>query len=78
MPGNRSDFGWRFLACLMLLLPSAPAHAYLDAGTGSIMFQAIVGAAATGMLFGRAYLARLKSMFRRTPDRQGTGAGQGE
>jgi hypothetical protein len=62
----------------MLLLPSAPAYAYLDAGTGSIMFQAIVGAAATGMLFGRTYLAKLKSLFRRAPDQEVTGGGRGE
>ena len=47
------------------IISATPAHAYLDAGTGSIMLQAIVGAVATGLMFGRLYLARIKALFAR-------------
>ena len=50
------------LAALMIF-SATPAHAYLDAGTGSMMLQAIVGAVATALMFGRLYLARMKSFF---------------
>lgn len=50
------------LAALMIF-SATPAHAYLDAGTGSIMLQAIVGAVATALMFGRLYLARIKGLF---------------
>ena len=50
------------LAALMII-SATPAHAYLDAGTGSIMLQAIVGAVATALMFGRLYLARIKRLF---------------
>lgn len=45
---------------------SSPAYAYLDAGTGSIMIQAIIGAVASAMLFGRVYLAKAKAFFSRS------------
>lgn len=50
------------LAALMIF-SATPAHAYLDAGTGSIMLQAVVGAVATALMFGRLYLARIKGFF---------------
>ena len=59
------------LAALMIF-SATPAHAYLDAGTGSIMLQAIVGAVATALMFGRLYFARMRNLLVR--DR--TSAGQ--
>lgn len=51
----------------LCLFSFSPAHAYLDAGTGSILLQVIIGAVAAGMavlagLRGRisAVLSRLK------------------
>jgi hypothetical protein len=35
-------FAWVFLAASALFLP--PANAYLDPGTGSFIFQALIGA----------------------------------
>lgn len=50
----------------LFMTASSPAFAYLDAGTGSIMIQAIFGVIASAMLFGRAYLAKAKAFFART------------
>ena len=44
---------------------SSPAFAYLDAATGSMILQAIIGGAATVMVFGRNYIARMKRLFTR-------------
>lgn len=45
---------------------STPAYAYLDAATGSIILQAVIGAVATGMLFARLYIAKIKAFFSRS------------
>lgn len=42
----------------------APAHAYLDSGTISLVLQGVAGAFASVLLFGRAYLDRVKNLFR--------------
>ena len=42
-----------------------PALAYLDAATGSMILQAAIGAVATAMMFGRAYLAKAKAFITR-------------
>lgn len=55
----------------MLIATASPAHAYLDAGTGSMMLQAIVGAVASALMFGRIYFARIKSLFVRNRDTGG-------
>jgi hypothetical protein len=51
---------------LIMLSVAAPAHAYLDPATGSIMIQAVLGAVAGGALFFRTQIFRLKSLFSRT------------
>jgi hypothetical protein len=53
---------------------SAPAHAYLDPATGSIMLQAAIGAVATWIMYSQMFAARAKNWFaslgkgRNTPD----------
>jgi hypothetical protein len=49
---------------------SSPAFAYLDAATGSMILQAIIGGAATIMVFGRNYLAKMKGLFARKGPRK--------
>lgn len=44
---------------------SAPAHAYLDPATGSIILQAMLGAVAGATLFFRTSLDRVKAIFSR-------------
>ena len=48
---------------LTILSLAAPAHAYLDPATGSIILQATIGAIAGGTLFLRTSLHRIKSFF---------------
>jgi len=55
----------RVTYCAILSLPislglSAPAYAYLDPGTGSIILQSAMGAVAGALIFGRSHLQRLK------------------
>lgn len=51
-----------FAAMLSL---SAPAHAYIDPATGSIILQAVIGAVAGATLFFRTSLYKVKALFSR-------------
>ena len=51
-----------FAAMLSL---SAPAHAYIDPATGSIILQAAIGAVAGATLFFRTSLYKVKALFSR-------------
>ena len=44
---------------------SAPAHAYIDPATGSIILQATIGAVAGATLFFRTSLYKVKALFSR-------------
>lgn len=52
---------------------SSPAYAYLDAATGSIILQAVIGAVATATLFARLYIAKIKAFFSRFGGSKPTG-----
>lgn len=54
-----------FVGLLAMLSLSAPAHAYLDPATGSIILQALLGAVAGATLFFRTSLYRVKAFFSR-------------
>lgn len=49
---------------LLLLATAAPAHAYLDPGTGSLLLQSVIGIAATAWLAVNLNLSRVKKRFR--------------
>jgi hypothetical protein len=49
----------------MMLSVAAPAHAYLDPATGSIILQAVIGAVAGATLFFRTSLYRIREIFSR-------------
>lgn len=51
---------------LAMLAVPAPAHAYLDPATGSIILQAAIGGIAGATLFFRTSLFRIKAMFSRS------------
>jgi uncharacterized membrane protein len=51
---------------VVMLSLSAPAHAYLDPATGSIILQALIGAVAGATLFFRTSLYRVKALFSRS------------
>jgi hypothetical protein len=54
------------LAGLTIMLSlSAPAYAYIDPATGSIVLQAAIGAVAGATLFFRTSLYRIKALFSR-------------
>jgi len=50
------------------LATTTPAHAYLDGGTVSMALQALTGAVASVLLFGKLYWAKIKSIFKRQSD----------
>jgi hypothetical protein len=50
---------------VLLFLFSAPAHAYLDPGVGSVVLQALAAAAIGVSLFWRGIIDKIKSIFRK-------------
>ena len=57
---------WSAMApALALVLLPAPAHAYLDPGTGSMILSALIGLFATAALAVKTWWYRIKSLFRR-------------
>ena len=55
----------------MLPLFTAPAHAYIDPGTASIVLQSIIGAIAAGTLFFRTHVAAI--WYKLFPGRKSAG-----
>ena len=46
-------------------LCASPAHAYLDGATISLILQAVTGAVASALLFGKIYWNKLTGLFGR-------------
>jgi hypothetical protein len=42
---------------------SAPAYAYLDPATGSIIIQAVIGVIATWIMYSKMFAAKAKAFF---------------
>ncbi len=53
----------RLLLPVAVLLVAQPAHAYLDAGSASMVFQALIGAAVGGLVFVKIYWHKIKAVF---------------
>ena len=51
------------LVTAVTLFLAAPAQAYLDAGSASMLFQALIGAAAAALVLTKTYWQRIKSVF---------------
>jgi hypothetical protein len=64
----------RFLALMAVsaALPLSAAHAYLDAASVSIAFQAVVGLFAAYIVTGRAYMQKVKNFFSRSKVESGS------
>ena len=45
----------------------APAYAYLDPGTGSMLVQLLLGGVAGALVIGKLYWQRIKAFFVRQP-----------
>jgi hypothetical protein len=58
------------IAAAVMLAWSAPAHAYLDPATGSVLLQGLLAGIAGLMVVLRLYWGRLKAFFRRCLGRQ--------
>jgi len=50
---------------LFLLLNTKTAHAYLDPGSGSFLFQLIIGGLLSGAFVIKLYFKKIKSFFSR-------------
>ena len=50
-----------------VLRVDAPAHAYLDPGTGSMLVQLLLGGVAGALVVGKLYWQRIKAFFGRQP-----------
>lgn len=57
-----------FLVSGFFLLEVRPAHAYLDPGTGSLIFQMLVGAFLAVGMFAKLYWRKMKAFFSRSKD----------
>jgi hypothetical protein len=55
---------YRSFVCLLLAASSAPAFAYLDPGTGSLLVQGIIASIAAAAAVGRLYWHRIVGLFR--------------
>jgi hypothetical protein len=49
-----------------------PTIAYIDPGTGSLVLQAIAGGVAAAAVTARLYWSRLKRVFTRRPEDEGS------
>lgn len=64
---NKPSMLWPVTLLLLIALAPAPAMAYLDPTTGSMLISAIVGLFASLVLAIRTYWYRIKSFFSRKP-----------
>lgn len=55
-------FAWMFLVSLTM---AAPAHAYLDPGTGAMLLQGLLGGIAGALVVLRLYWSKVKAFFRK-------------
>ncbi|MGH8669590.1 MAG: hypothetical protein ACREUN_03475 [Burkholderiales bacterium] len=63
--GRVTNLGKAALMAAGLSLWAAPAYAYLDPTTGSILLQGLLAGVAGVMVVGRLYWTRLKAFLRR-------------
>ncbi len=54
---------------VLTIFGAAPAFAYLDPATGSIIIQAVIGAVAGGLLYAKLFMHKVRALFsRKTSD----------
>lgn len=53
-----------FVLLLLVVVLTCDVHAYLDPGTGSLVFQTVVAALAAGAYALRSYWSRIRMLFR--------------
>lgn len=57
------NFGCCFVSMMLALLLTQPAYAYLDAGSGSMMLQLLLGGFAGLALIAKLYWEKIRSVF---------------
>jgi len=68
MPLRKSlNLGLGVGICALLLLDQNPAQAYLDPGTGSYLFQAVIAVALSGLVALKLFWKNLVSWVKRSP-----------
>ena len=55
--------GTAVFSYLIVLLAAKPAYAYLDAGTGSMILQLLIGGVAGALVVGKLYFRKIRSFF---------------
>lgn len=60
---SKSSISLFAIVFLMAMNVQAPAHAYLDPGTGSMLIQLVLGGVAGAMVVVRLYWQRVKEFF---------------
>jgi hypothetical protein len=63
------------LVVLGLAIASRDAHAYLDPGTGSYLFQVTAAAGFTALFVLKRWWSQVRNRFRRSGGRAGNGGG---
>ena len=58
------QIGTRLVLCCVVAVYAAPAHAYLDPGTGSLLIQGIIASIAAAAAVARLYWHRIIGLFR--------------
>jgi hypothetical protein len=58
---------------VLLAASAAPASAYIDPGTGSMMLQLLLGGVAGALVVGKLYLRRAGELFRQVSRRRRPG-----
>lgn len=53
---------------VLTIFGAAPAFAYLDPATGSIIVQAVIGAVAGGLLYAKLFMNKVRGLFSRKSD----------
>jgi uncharacterized membrane-anchored protein len=61
-----------WLTAILSVVMTVPAYAYLDAGTASILLQAMIGGVAAGLFVMRGYIYKAKAWFGLAGRRGGT------
>jgi hypothetical protein len=68
---TKYSFNALFATLVFGVLCPSPAYAYLDGATISLVLQAVTGAVASALLFGKIYWSKLVGLFGRKPSATG-------
>jgi len=73
MTKDKRMTGFAASICGLCVLAPAPAFAYIDPGTGSLVIQSLIGGVVALLAFGRIYWAKIKEFFKKEATNPPTG-----